>query len=176
MPLTTQIANFLYDGAYTIAADSEAQVDVGVEVDAVRAIAVNGYVNLVWSARFVLGTLNPARAWYDSRSSRAVPALGWYEIRYGLTPLQKFPLDDLRVATPKVTGVYDGATLNAPGSTYVVGGGATIQAVNIASDRPYRGDTLRWYVEPGVSGTLFLAVTTGFIDNAGNTNRYIIHP
>ena len=176
MPLSVAVPNLLYDGAYTIVANNEAQIDVGVEIDAVRSIAVNGYVNLVWSARFVLNTLNPARAWYDSRSSRAVPALGWYEIRYGLCPIQKFALDDLIVGTPKVTGVYDGATLNAPGSTYVVGGGATIQAVNIASDRPYRGDTLRWYVEANVSGTLFLAVTTGFVDNGSNTNRYIIHP
>ena len=177
MPLTTQIANTLYDGSYLLTGGQEVSVNIGLEVDAVRAIANNtGYVNIAWSARFVLSPTGLARGYYDSRLSKGLPCLGWYEIRYGLTVMNRCPIDALSLGTPKVTGVSDGATVNSPGDTYVVGNGATLVSVNIGSDRPYRGDTLAYYIEPGISGTLYLAVNTGFIDNLTDTNKYIIHP
>ena len=177
MPLLQQIANTLYDGSYTVVANEEVQINVGAEVDAIRSIAPNtGYVNLAWSARFSLTPINQVRGYYDSRLSRGIACLGWYEIRYGLTTMQRYAIDAYQTGTPKVTGVYDGATVNSPGDTYVVGNGATVVSVNIGSDRPYRGDTLRYFVEPGVTGTIFLAVNTGFIDNLTDANKYIIHP
>lgn len=176
MPLSQQIANLLYSGSYSLNIDNETELNVGIEVDAVRAIAANGYVNLSWSARFALSAATLVRGRYDSFMSKGLPALGWYEICYGLTVMSRYPIDDFIVGTPKVTGVYDGSTLNSPGSTYVAGNGATVSSVNIGSDRPYRGDVIRYYLAPGVTGTLFLAVNTGFVDNPTDSNKYIIHP
>lgn len=177
MALLAQIANNLYDGSYTVVAGQEAEINVGAEIDAIRPIPNNtGYVNLAWSARFSLTPINQVRGYYDSRLSRGIACLGWYEIRYGLTTMERYAIDAFQTGTPKVTGVYDGATINSPGDTYVVGNGANLISVNIGSDRPYRGDTLRWFIEPGVTGTIFLAVNTGFVDNLSNTNKYIIHP
>lgn len=177
MPLSTQIANTLYDGSYAIIDGIELDTNIGAEVDSVRPIANNtGYVNIVWSARFVLSPTGLARGYYDSKLSKGLPCLGWYEVRYGVTVMGRYPIDALSVGTPKITGVYDGATVNSPGDTYVVGNGATLVSVNIGSDRPYRGDTLVYYVEPGISGTLYVAVNTGFIDNLTDANKYIIHP
>lgn len=177
MPLLQQIANTLYDGSYTLSTDNESQINVGLEVDAVRAIpSTTGFVNIAWSARFVLTPTAVVRGYYDTMLSKGIPALGWYEIRYGVTTMSRHPIDAFSVGTPKVTGVSDGATVNSPGDTYVVGNGANLVSVNIGSDRPYRGDVLRYYIEPGVTGTLYLAVNTGFVDNLTDTNKYIIHP
>lgn len=177
MPLSQQLANLVYDGSYTAVSDSVQEINVGIEVNAVRPVIIQfGYVNFVWSASFVLNALNPQPAYYDPEFRRARMSLGWYEIRYGLTPMSIHPIDGLAVGTPKVTGVYDGAVTVRPGNTFVVGNGATLNSINIASDRPYRGDTLRYYLKPGVTGTIYLAVTTGYVDNASGTQKYIIHP
>ena len=176
MALTQQISGILYSGSYSLNIDNETELNVGIELDAVRAVATNGYVNFTWSARFALAADSLVRGHYDPFLSKGLPALGWYEIGYGLSVLSRHAIDDFITATPKVTGVYDGSTINSPGTTYVVGNGATISSVNIGSDRPYRGDVLRYYLTPGVTGTLFLAVNTGYVDNLTDSNKYIIHP
>lgn len=177
MPLTQQIANTVYDGSYTVVGGSIGVINVGDEVDAVRPIVNNnGYVNLVWSGSFVISNPFNAPGWYDSKLLKGLFQLGWYEIMYGITPMSRHAIDSLSVGTPKINGVSDGATIIRPGDTFVVGNGATLVSVNIASDRPYRGDAIRYFLPRGVQATFYLAVNTGFVDNASGTNKYIIHP
>ena len=176
MALSVQIANTIYDGSYALPGGSIQQIDVGVEVNAVRPVTSNGYVNLVWSASFVINSPDRYTAYWDSRIRKGLLAVGWYEVLYGTTVMFRRAIDDFQVGTEKITGVYDGFTTNRPGDTYVKGNGATLVSVNIGSDRPYRGDVLRYYIKPGMSGTIYLAVNTGFIDNLTDANKYIIHP
>lgn len=176
MPLLQQIANTLYDGSYTVVGGDIAQINIGDEVNAVRPISNIGYVSLVWSGSFVVTNTFDAPGWWDGSLGKSLWALGWYEILYGVTVMSRHPIDDIAVGTPKVNGVSDGASTVRPGDTFVAGSGATISSVNIASDRPYRGDAIRYFIPRGCSAIFYLAVNTGFVDNAGNTNRYIIHP
>lgn len=177
MPLSQQIANTVYDGSYSIVGGSIGTINVGNEVAAVRPIVPNnGYVSLVWSASFVISNPFNAPGWYDSKLLKGLFQLGWYEIMYGITPMSRHPIDALAVGTQKINGVSNGVTLIRPGNTFVVGNGATLVSVNIAGDRPYRGDAIRYFLPRGVQATLYLAVNTGFVDNATGTNKYIIHP
>lgn len=181
MPLTQQIANTLYDGSFTIVGGDIGSVHVGQEVVAVRPLPtapIRGYVNLIWSASFLItpGSLNPVPGYWNELEGAAEPSLGWYEIRYDATVMERYPIKTFSLGTPKVTGVWDGVTTNRPGDTYVVGNGATLVSVNIGSDRPFRGNLIRYYIRPGLNGTLYLAVNTGFTDNLSDTNKYIIHP
>lgn len=176
MALVQQIANTLYDGTYPFS-------DFGVisfadELNAVRPIpATTGYVSFSWSARFVVDNgLSYDDSFYDYALHKGIMCYGYYEIRCGLTPIARFPIDSKRVGTPKVNGIGFNTGSLEPGQTYVKGNGTNLVSVNNASDRPYRGDTLYYEFADGVEGTIYVAVNTGFVDNLADTNKYIIHP
>lgn len=176
MSLIQQIANTLYDGTYPITPSGE--ISFADELNAVRPIPVTtGYVSFAWSARFVIDDgLGYDDSFYDYVTHRGVMCYGYYEIRGGLTPISRFPIDSKRVGTPKVNGIGLNTGGLEPGQTYVKGSGATVVSVNNAADRPYRGDTLYYEFADGVTGTIYVAVNTGFVDNLSNANKYIIHP
>lgn len=177
MALATLISNRLYDGTYPVFADQEAEVDIGAEVDAVRPISLVGYADIIWTGSFILTTSESSvSGFYDRRTHKMTADIGWYEIRYLNVVMERRPIDGLRVGLPKVTGASKSASVSYPGDTWVAGNGSPTTLVNIGSDRPYRGDTLRWYIRPNVSGFLALSVVTNFVDNVGDTGRWIINP
>lgn len=176
MALETLFANFVYHGDYQV--EGEGKISVPAEIHAVRPIAVTtGYVSFVWSAKFFIqGLQNCQDGYYDENLHKPISNFGWYEVRQGDDPIMRFKLDAETLATPKVNGIAVGPNSLIACEIYTQGSGGTTVSVNNASDRPYRGDTLYYCLNPLVSASVCVAINTGFVDNAGNTNRYLIHP
>lgn len=177
MPLFTQIANRLYDGSYSVIGGIESEIDIGAEVNAIRPVGIRGYADIVWSASFLLTTsATSVDGRYDPSMNKATPDIGWYQICYSNVIMQTVPINEFRLGLPKVTGYTRGAATSYPGDTEVAGNGSPPTLVNIGSDRPIRGNVLKWYTVPDVSGTLVVSVVTNFLDNLSDTAQYIINP
>lgn len=176
MVWSAQINGTLYDGSFTLT--GEGTFNVAAEMSSLIVFPPSpgrGYLNFVFGASFLMDT-DDVPGDYDPRTFCVTGRYGHYEIRYGSYTMSRFPLDMRRVASPKVTGLTDGTTVNVPGDTYVVGNGTNVVGINIGSDRPFRGDAIYYQIRPGVTCTLKIAVNCQLVDNTANTNKYIINP
>lgn len=147
--------------------------NVPLEVNKVRLIPPNrGYVDVVWSAGFRIQDPEQHDYLWDERYQRPRGRFGSYQICVGDHVIIDEPIYTRSQGTPKITGAGNGVTVARPGDSYVVGNGSTIQVVNIGSDRPHRGDTLKYTLASGVSALITIAVVTFFNDNLTDTNQY----
>ena len=173
MPLTAEIPGRLYSQSLTIQLDG--QYNLRAEIDAVRDIpASTGFCNFVCSAGLAVQSLGSRNWEWSEELQYPVAQLGYIEVCVGDFQTWRSPINAQRLALPKFTGATDGATIARPGDPFIVGNGGTNVLVNVASDRPVRGDTIKYNLVDGVEALLLIGVVTDFVDNLANTNKYFI--
>jgi len=159
----------------TFTAQGEGQVNLQEEISqylvTIPPLPGRGYSNFTCTGSF-LALIDASTGWYDEANLCVNEVYGYTEIRYGSYMMWFSPINRKRLGLPKFTGATDYFASPVPGNVTVVGNGATLVAVNVGSDRPYRGDTIYYNLIPGVTFNLTVALSVQSVINTSNTNKY----